>query len=84
MGIKSSQNCSSCTQVKITITHLYWHCPERGTLWNYIRDLISKAHRLKIELEMGRALFGIWEEVDNLPKVTPLLCTMTRYYIYCS
>ena len=76
-GLVPSENCSHC-EIKLTIKHLLWECPESAKLWNMIeRTLLVEQ---KLALNYAIIVSNQWPQQRKSAVGTIIL--VTKYYIF--
>ena len=82
MGIKANPLCPHC-QVKETITHLYWICPQSQRLWERLKVLIETQLKVIFYNTAENCLLGTETKTCKRQRdPVHLLCILTKYYIH--
>ena len=82
MEITDTENCTTCN-IKESLTHLYWDCPNTARLWERLKHVIEHHLNSTLILDKARCMLGTgtWTSKRYKERIW-FLCILTKHYIH--
>ncbi len=80
IGVKRTDQCTFCSSVPETISHLFWECASVRKLWRELSRWLQPILDLEQSLNIKGILFG---RTASISQVENLIILRAKYYIYC-
>ena len=82
MKLATTENCEKCN-IKETITHLYWKCPNSARLWERLKNIIESQLHSHLPLNQEICMLGTGPWISKSKKESIwFLITLTKHYIH--